>query len=410
MHVLFVHHNFPAQFGHVAAHLVKTQGYRCTFASEQPGDSVAGIERVQFHALGVVTEQSDYCTRTFESQVRRSRGLFETLRSRPDLQPDLIVAHSGFVSPLFLRELYDCPVISYFEYFYRTKNSDLDFRSDLPRCEPVDLLRARTRNAMVLLDLENCDAGYSPTRWQRDQLPHEFHPKVRVIFDGIDTSLWWRRPQPSRRIGGWTIAADQRVVTYVSRGMEAIRGFDIFMRFAKQLGQLRNDVVFLVVGEDRVAYGGDSRFTGGKTFKQWTLEQDEYDLSRILFVGRLPPAELADVLSLSDLHVYLTTPFVLSWSLMNALACGAVVLGSDTPPVREMIRHEENGLLCDFFDVDGLVEQALRVLDDPPAFRPLGDAGAAMIQQRYRVEDCVPQMLALYHEVALHSATNRSRT
>jgi glycosyltransferase involved in cell wall biosynthesis len=329
------------------------------------------------------------------------------LRAQPQIQPDLIVGHSGFVSTLYLRELYDCPIINYFEYYYRTKSSDFDFRRDLPPGDPVDRLRARTRNAMILLDLDNCTAGYSPTYWQRDQLPREFGAKVQVIFDGIDTSLWRPRPQPSRRVGGWTIPADRRVVTYVSRGLEAMRGFDIFMRFAKQLGRRRSDVLFLVVGEDRTAYGGDARFTGGKTFKQWVLDQDDYDLSRILFVGRLPPSELAEVFSLTDLHVYLTAPFVLSWSLMNALACGATVLASDTPPVREMIRHEENGLLVDFFDVDGMVEAALRVLDDPPAFRSLGEAGVAMIHDRYRLEVCVPEMLALYQDVVLRSAANR---
>jgi glycosyltransferase involved in cell wall biosynthesis len=401
MHVLFVHHNFPAQFGHVASYLVRTQGYRCTFASEQPGQGIGGIERVRFQSVGAVTEHTDYCVRTFEAQVRRSRGLFSALQARPDLRPDLIVGHSGFVSTLFLRELYDCPIINYFEFFYRTWDSDLDFRRDLPSCETIDLLRARTRNAILLLDLNNCDAGYAPTHWQREQFPGEYQAKLRVIFDGIDTNLWRPQENPPRRVGGWRIPPDQRIVTYVSRGLEAMRGFDIFMKFAKRLGQRRSDVVFLVVGEDRTAYGGDLRFTQGKSFKQWVLEQDDYDLSRILFVGRVPPPELADLFSLTDLHVYLTAPFVLSWSLMDALACGAVVLASDTPPVREMIRHETNGLLTDFFDVDAMVEAADRVLDDPQAFRHLGRAGTAMIQEHYTLDACALKMLALYQEVAL---------
>jgi glycosyltransferase involved in cell wall biosynthesis len=225
-----------------------------------------------------------------------------------------------------------------------------------------------------------------------------------VIFDGIDTDLWRPKKSVPRRVGGWTIPTDQRIVTYVSRGLEAMRGFEIFMKFAKRLGQRRRDVVFLVVGEDRTAYGGDLRFTQGKSFKQWVLDQDVYNLSRILFVGRLPPPELADVFSLTDLHVYLTAPFVLSWSLMDALACGAVVLASDTPPVREMIRHEENGLLTDFFDVDAMVETADRVLDDPPAFRRLGQAGTAMIQEHYTLDACAMKMLALYQETALRKS------
>ena len=158
-------------------------------------------------------------------------------------------------------------------------------------------------------------------------------------------------------------------------------------------------MLFVVVGEDRVAYGGDARFTGRKTFKQWVLENDTYDLDRILFAGRIPPPELARLFTLSDLHIYLTVPFVLSWSMMNALACGCTVLASDTAPVREMIRHEENGLLVDFFDVDGFVAAANRVLDEPAAYRALGSAGVKMIQENYRLEDCLAKMLALYQQV-----------
>ena len=399
MHILFVHQNFPAQFGHIAAHLVRHHQYRCTFVSQQPGGTTAGIEKIQYHVRGGASERSHYCSRTFENQIWHSHAVFDALEARSDIRPDLIVAHSGFASCLFLRELYDCPVINYFEYFYRTKHSDMDFRSDLPRCETLDLLRARARNAMLLLDLENCDQGYSPTNWQRDQLPRAFHSKLRVIFDGIDTNVWRPLENPSRRIGGWSIPAGKRVVTYVSRGMEAMRGFDIFMKFAKRLCDRRDDVVFLVIGEDRIAYGGDQRFTEGKSFKQWVLAQDDYDLDRILFLGRVTPSELVELFAISDLHVYLTAPFVLSWSLMNALACGATVLASDTAPVREMIDHEQNGLLVDFFDINRMVDWGNQVLSEPSRFRHLGENGLQMIQKRYALEVCLPKMLDLYRSV-----------
>jgi len=396
MHVLFVHQNFPAQFGHIARHLTENHGFRCTFVSEKPSGVSAGIEKIQYSARSGATAQTHFCSRTFENQIWHSHAVFEALRARPDIQPDLIVGHSGFASTLYLRELYDKPIINYFEFFYHTRGSDMDFRTDLPPCSMMDNLRARTRNAMLLLDLHNCDAGYAPTNYQREQLPHPFQYKLSTIFDGIDTNLWQRYPNPPRTVAGWTLPADMRVVTYVSRGMESMRGFDIFMRFAKRLCERRSDVLCVVVGEDRVAYGGDSRFTGQKTFKQWVLEQDQYDLSRILFTGRIPTPDLAQLLSLTDLHVYLTVPFVLSWSLMNALACGAVVLASDTPPVREMIEHQRNGLLVDFFDVDGLVESACQVLDDPKSFRHLGEAGIEMIHSQYSLELCLDKMLELY--------------
>jgi glycosyltransferase involved in cell wall biosynthesis len=331
--------------------------------------------------------------------------VYEALGARPDVRPDLIVAHSGFLSSVFLRELYDCPIVNYFEYYYHPTGSDMDFRPDFP-CSALSRLRARARNAHLLLDLANCDAGYSPTRWQRSRLPELFRAKVRTIFDGVDTSLW--RPQGGvpRRVAGQEIPPDVRIVTYVSRGMESIRGFDIFMKMAKRLCQRRRDVVFVVVGEDRICYGGDQDVTGNPSFKNWVLSGDEYDLSRFIFTGLLPPPDLAQLFAISDLHVYLTVPFVLSWSLMNALACGTTVLASNTAPVLEMIREGENGLLADFFDVEGLAERAGKVLDAPAEYKHLGQAGVKMIQEHYSLEVCLPRMLALYED-AVHAYRDR---
>jgi glycosyltransferase involved in cell wall biosynthesis len=395
MHILFVHQNYPAQFGHVAHALAWRPGVRCTFVSELPPGLDGGVERVQYRIKGGATSRTHYCSRTFENNVWHAHAVFDALKGRPDLRPDLIVGHSGFGSTLFLRELYDTPIINYFEYFYHTKNSDMDFRPDFPATE-LNRLRARSRNAMILLDLENCDVGYSPTCWQRGRLPGAYRDKVRVIFDGIDSTVWRPMPDARRRIGPLTLAEDAKAVTYAARGMESMRGFDIFMRFAKRLGDRHRDVQFIVAGQDRVCYGGDQSVTGGKSFKEWVLAQDDYDLSRFHFVGLLPPAELARLFNLTSLHVYLTVPFVLSWSLFNALACGATVLASDTPPVREVIRDGENGLLADFFDVDGLVERADQVLESPRTFRPLGQAAAKLVREKYSLEVCLPQMLALY--------------
>jgi glycosyltransferase involved in cell wall biosynthesis len=177
-----------------------------------------------------------------------------------------------------------------------------------------------------------------------------------------------------------------------------MRGFDIFMRAARLLYQRRRDVLFVVVGDDRICYGGDEEILGKKSFKQWVLERDDYDLERFVFTGPVPVGTLVQLFALSDLHIYLTVPFVLSWSLMDALACGATVLASDTAPVREMIEHGKNGLLVDFFDAEGLADQAGRVLDAPEQFRPLGQAGVEMIRERYSLDVCLPRMLALYED------------
>lgn len=403
MHVLFVHQNFPAQFGHIADHLVKRHRFRCTFVTERRGGKVGNVECIQYKVDGGATKHNHYCTRTFENATRHALAVFDAVKAHPELKPDLIVGHSGFGSTLFLRELFpDVPIINYFEYFYRTRHSDMDFRKEYPP-QPLDYLRARARNAMVLLDLDNCDAGYSPTEYQCSLFPKEFQGKLRTIFDGVDTAIWKPMPNLPREVNGFRIPDGLKVVTYATRGMESMRGFDVFMKAAKNICDRRKDVIFLIAGQDRICYGGDERFTGGKSFKDWVMSKDNYDPSRLVFLGLIPPAELAKLFNVTDLHVYLTVPFVLSWSLLNALACGTTILASDTAPVREMIENGVNGVLFDFFNVDALAELANQLLDRRDEYRVLGQQGAAIIREKYSIDVCLPKMVELYESVRRRS-------
>jgi len=404
MHVLFVHQNFPAQFGHIARHLVRNRGWECTFVSKLPGGETSGIRKIQYNTKGGARATNHYCSRTFENAIWNSHGVFEAckadLDSNSGAPPDLIVGHSGFGSTLFLPEIYpDTPIINYFEYYYHSKNSDLDFRPEAPPAE-LDRLRSRARNAMILLDLMNCQAAYSPTQYQRGLFPTELRSKIEVIFDGIETNIFQRRAGVPRKIGEFNIPDSTRIITYVSRGFESLRGFDIFMKTAKLIHERHPDVLFLVVGSDRICYGGDEKRIQHKTFREHVLAQDDYDLSRFHFTGMVPPSTLIDLLSLSDLHIYLTAPFVLSWSLMNALACGCTVLASDTAPVQEMIVDGENGLLADFFDVEGLASKALEVLKDPEAYRALGTNGSDLIRREYALDVTIPRLVALFERTA----------
>jgi glycosyltransferase involved in cell wall biosynthesis len=401
VHVLFVHKNFPAQFGHIAHHLVARHGWRCTFVSETAAGTVDGIEKIQYRPGRGATAQSHYCARTFENAIWHASGVYQALRPhRHTLRPDLIVGHSGFGSTLFLPELFpDTPIINYFEYFYRPHGSDLDFRREWAPPE-INYLRSRARNAMILLDLEACAAGYTPTHFQKSLFPETCGPKLRVLHDGIDLAVWRRIEQAPRTVGTHRLDPETRIVTYVSRGLESMRGFDIFMRAAKRIYQQYPNVLFLVVGSPRVCYGGDLRYIKERTFLEHVLRQDNYDRRKIRFLGRVPPRELTRLLSLSDLHIYLTVPFVLSWSLLNAMACGCVVLGSNTPPVAEVITQNRNGLLCDFFDVEGLAAAALAVLREPAAYRPLGQAAAETISDEYSLDVMLPRLLEFYSSVA----------
>jgi glycosyltransferase involved in cell wall biosynthesis len=309
------------------------------------------------------------------------------------LDPSVIIAHSGFGSSVFLRELYSCPIINLFEYFYHARHNDMGFRPDFPSSE-LDRLRTHGRNAMILMDLNACTRGYAPTAWQKSLFPAEWSSKLDVLHDGIEMDQWTRRSVP-RRIADKAIDQDTRIVTYVARGLESMRGFDIFMRVANRIAREMPNVLFVVVGSDRVCYGNDLNHIKTKTFREHVIQTVGPDLSRFRFLGMVPRTTLVDLWSLSDLHLYLTVPFVLSWSLLNALACECPVLASDVAPVREIIRHGETGLLADFFDVDGLANQALAVLQDPASYRALGQAGRRLIDAEYSLDRTYPRFLNL---------------
>ncbi|MAE67650.1 MAG: glycosyl transferase family 1 [Phycisphaeraceae bacterium] len=396
MHVLYVHQNFPAQFGHIAAHLVREKGWRCTFVSERDPGLFDGIERIQYITRGGATKHNSYYTRTFETAVAHAEGVYRALKARSDVKPDLIVGHSGFGSTIFLPELHDCPIINMFEYYYHSRHSDMDYRHDAPINEQK-ILRSSIRNAMIQLDLVNCDAGYVPTGFQKSVFPGIFQPKLEVVFDGVDTGVYHRVADPPRRYLDRTIGPQTRIVTYCARGFERMRGFDMFMQAARIIYERYPDVVFLVVGTDRICYGGDEEQIGdAKSLRHYVLSRDQYDLSKFMFVGWKTPAELAAILSVGDAHIYLTVPFVLSWSMMDALACGAAVVGSDTAPVREMITDGRNGFLVSFFDPEQIAARVVEILEDPPAYRSIRENAMDFIQRDYSLDAVLPRMLDLY--------------
>jgi len=404
MHVLFVHPNYPAQFRYVAPRLVTDYGWTCSFATANAkAPDLPGIHRIVYRPTCSASAAVPEALRPFHNGYGHAHGVYEALKARRDLKPDVVVAHSGFGSSLFLPYLYDAPVINFFEYFYRPTGQDLGYRPETPVSEMM-LLRSRARNATCLLDLDNCDRGWSPNEFQRGLFPREYWGKIKVIPEGVDIALWSsgreRGAARERRLpDGKVVPAGTRIVTYVSRGFEFMRGFDVFMRAARRVCRERADVLFVVVGTDRAAYGGDEHFVREKSFRQHVLNEGGYDLSRFHFTGRVPEADLARLLSLSDLHVYLTVPFVPSWSLLNAMSCGCVVLASDQACVREYVHDGHNGLLCDFFDEDGIARRMLDVLADPAAHRPLGEAARATIETKYSLDVCLPVIRGFFEDV-----------
>jgi len=400
MHILFVHQNFPAQFRYIAPRLVHDYGCQCTFVTERQEGALPGVEKVVYRARGGATSANHPCTRNFENAVGQTHGVYEALKARPDIRPDLVVAHTGFGSSLFLPYLYDAPIINFLELFYHTLGGDLGFRPELPVRE-LSLLRLTTKNAMILLDLESCDRGWVPTHYQKNLFPKPYHDKIEAIFDGIDTDVYHRKDNPARQIGkGPPVDPNCRIVTYVARGFELMRGFDIFMKAAKLIYEQFPNVIFVVVGSDNIHYGPDQEYFKTKSFRHYVLGQDNYDLSKFRFTGYVPQETLADILSISDLHIYLTQPFIASWSMVDAMACGAVVLASDQVCTREYIVPGQNGLLCDFFEYEGLARQAVEVLKDPPAFQHLAQAARRAVEEKYSLKVAMPRLHDFFQRVA----------
>jgi len=315
------------------------------------------------------------------AQILRSQGFI----------PDIIYGHSGWGSTLFMKDIFpNAKLLCYFEWFYQAHGSDADFDP----ADPLDAdaeARIRVKNAPILLDLSSCDAGLSPTEWQQQQFPPEFQTKLRVMHDGIDIAFF--RPVPKARLVlpeiGLDLSQVDEIITYVARGMEPYRGFPQFMEAVALIQQRRPNCHVVVVGEDRVAYGKE--LPDGKTYKQLMLETLPLDHSRLHFTGLLPYQEYLQVLQASSAHIYLTRPFVLSWSMLEAMAAGCLVIGSNTAPVTEVIQDGENGLLVDFFAPEQIADRVDEVFDRGDRYANLRANAQETIRQRYDMAQLLPQ-------------------
>lgn len=400
MHVMFIHPNFPAQFGHVAQHLVKELGWQATcVTSIDTSHLKLPFNHLNYKLKPGPTPKVFYNPPNLQGMLDHLAAVYRALKSVPQVQPDLVVGHVSYGTMLYLKTLYRCPFVGYFELLPPPFWSDeLSFRKDFPAPESARLFNA-VYHTLTHLHLNVMDAGYVPTHYQLSTAPQEHRHKLRVIFDGVDTEIYAPR-QVARPVAfrGVTLGRDVRVVTYVSRGLESLRGFDVFMKMAKRIYRELADVVFLIAGEERTNYGHEAHYVGKQTFKQWTLAQDDYDLSRFHFLGRIPPTDLATLYQISDLHVYLTVPYVLSWSMVQAMSAGCRIVSSATAPVLEVMDHEVHGRLADFYDVDGLADQALRILRDPAGNAHLGVNARQRVLERYEKRKCIGQLVQLFKD------------
>ncbi len=409
MRILFVHQNTPGQYKHLVRHFAADPAHQVAFIGKVRRELPKGVQMALYRPTREPGEGTHPYIRMFEGQVLHGQGAVRAglALQKAGFTPDVICAHPGWGEALFLKDLFpDARLLLYCEFFYRADGSDVGFDPEKPvtletRC------RIRTKNAALLAGLEAMDWGVSPTDWQRRQHPDAFRPRISVIHDGVDTAVC--RPDPAATVtlpDGRTLSREDEVVTYVARNLEPYRGFPTFMRAAAELLRRRPNLHILVVGGDEVSYGAPPE--GGGTWRETMWRETmldaagnpRHEAARLHVLGKLPYDRYLSVLRISRAHIYLTFPFVLSWSMLEAMACGAVIVGSDTPPVAEVIEDGVNGLLTGFFDPLALADRVETALDDPELRAALSAAARMTVVERFDLATvCLPAQIRLLEDV-----------
>lgn len=402
MKILFLHPNFPAQFRHVATALAKDPNNEVLFGTkfENPEWQIPGVRKVLFKPSREARAETHHYVRFLENGVLHGQAVFriaEQLKAE-GFVPDIVYGHSGWGPTLFIKDAFpNAKLMCYFEWFYHSIGSDADFDPADPLTID-DMARIRIKNTPILVDLYSCDWGVSPTYWQRSQFPKEFHSKISVLHDGVDTEFFKPNPGAKLMLPNLDLSEVDEIVTYVARGMEPYRGFPEFIESIAYLQERRPNCHVVIVGSDRVCYG--KSLPDGETYKNYMLKKVPLDLSRVHFVGSLPYGLYLKVIQASQVHVYLTRPFVLSWSMIESMSTGCLVLGSDTAPVKEVIQDGENGLLVDFFSPKQIADRISEVLDHPSRMAQLRQKARETALEKYSLEKLLLTHVQLIKDVA----------
>lgn len=396
---LFIHQNFPGQFVHVASELVR-QGHQVV-ALGIKGRAVPGVQFIRYEPKAPPRVSAVDAVRDFETKVVRGMAcaqVMEQLRAQ-GFTPDTIVAHPGWGEALFCKDVWPgARLLTFAEFFYCAEGADYNFDPEFFHDSVADRARLRLKNSVHLHALDACDAGYTPTRWQLEQLPPIQRDRIQVIFDGIDTRMVAPAPAVTVQLqrDKITLRPGDEVITFVNRNLEPYRGFHVFMRALPDILRQRPNARCLIVGRDDVSYGSKPKAGGNWRQVMLTEVGARLPMERVHFLGGLSYADYLKVIQISACHVYLTYPFVLSWSCLEAMSAARVVVGSRTGPVQEVITHGTNGLLVDFFDTEALSRQVINVLQDPAAHQHLGDAARTHVVEHYDLRSkCLPRLLNL---------------
>lgn len=399
--ILFIHQNMPGQFKHIMLDML-ARGHRLAFISKKNETRVPGVMKLEYAPNRQPTEGIHPFLSGVEDKVINGDTVAHAivhLRRNENFHPDLVVGHTGWGEMLHVKDVLPrVPALGYFELFYRETGYYAGFDPEFPAGAAygasVKLLNTVNHSCLTSLD-----RGLTPTQWQLGSYPEFHRPKITVLHEGIDTDVVARRPDAKLVLAdGRALTAQDEVVTYVVRNLEPLRGWPTFIRAVEKLQALRPNAHVVIIGGDGVSYG--PALEDGRSYKEALLATVEIDHSRVHFLGRVPYPAFLDVLHISSAHVYLTYPFILSWSCLEAMAASCLVIGSRTGPVQEVIRDGENGILVDFFDHGALAAKIAEVLADPRAYDSLRVAGRRTVLEHYDLKSVtLPRMRALLNDM-----------
>lgn len=409
MNFLFVHQNFPGQYLHIVRSLladneVRPGTHEIVFMTEPNQNQMAGVRKVTYAKPPEISPSLAWDTREFEVASRRAQAAYRGALQIKALgfQPDVIIGHHGWGELLNLVDAFPgVPLIGYFEFYYRILGTDVNYDPEFPMDEAM-FGGVRGKNSTNLLALNLEQYGQTPTKWQHSTYPEWAKKQITIIEEGVDLDICKPDPAAHRKtltVGKLTVTPKQKLITYVARNLEPYRGFHTFMRALPRILREHPDVVVSLVGGDSISYGVGPRQGGNWRNLMMKEVGDGIDLSRVHFMGKVPYEDHLALLKRSDAHVYLTYPFVASWSLREALACGCLVVGGDTPTVTELVQHEVTGLITPTLDPYELATTVGRALSEPKLAAKLRANAREFAEKRLGMPDYIARYRAYIEDV-----------
>ncbi|MCF8104311.1 MAG: glycosyltransferase [Desulfohalobiaceae bacterium] len=375
--ILFIHQSFPGQFAYLAPVLAK-DGHQVVALTLNKAPEVPGVKVLPYKLDRKTVHGLPYLLQEQDSKILRAEGVAKTCKEMRDkgFFPDVVYVHPGWGEAMYVKTIWpETRLVVYGEWFYNTTGQEVDFDPEFGALDFEEKLRLKLKNNVLLQALNDADTVISPTKWQKSRFPDWVDEKIKVIHDGLHTEVLKPNPKQTLKLQekNLTFSRKDSVITFAARYLEPVRGFHQFMRSLPEVLNNRPEAHVLIMGKDTgdtpSGYGRTN--PSGQTWRRALLDElgDRLDADRVHFLGFQSHQAYLAALQISTCHVYLTYPFVLSWSFLEAGFLGLPIVAADTAPVREF-EHLQGLYFCDFHDTEDISRKILHVLETRPALTP----------------------------------------